>query len=202
MQENSLPGIVLTLIVCNPDLKLFFCLRSIRINTVIWWFDEFSRDHQIETHPNACAKHSNRHLRQYQLRTILPDLYLMLTKVNSYTVCHAYSDKTVGLFRSHDIQTACMVLQWNPGQSQANPLITYLYEPLQWRLFQKVEYQAYLQLEKAAWVVACSSWGTETSSHKSSLDPDLHVHSSFATEYCPYHTQSRVYDQFDHQGGL
>ena len=24
MQENSLPGIVLTLIVCNPDLKLFF----------------------------------------------------------------------------------------------------------------------------------------------------------------------------------
>ena len=30
MQENSLPRIILTLIVCKPDLKLFFCLRSIR----------------------------------------------------------------------------------------------------------------------------------------------------------------------------
>ena len=35
MQENSLPGIVLILIVCNLDLKLFFCLRSIRINIVL-----------------------------------------------------------------------------------------------------------------------------------------------------------------------
>ena len=34
MEENSLPGIVLTLIVRKPDLKLFFWLRSIRINTV------------------------------------------------------------------------------------------------------------------------------------------------------------------------
>ena len=35
MEENSLPGIVLTLIVHKPDLELFFCMRSIRINTVV-----------------------------------------------------------------------------------------------------------------------------------------------------------------------
>ena len=33
-EENSLPGIFMTLIVCMPDLKLFFGFRFISINTV------------------------------------------------------------------------------------------------------------------------------------------------------------------------
>ena len=36
MEENSLPGIVLTLIARKSDMKLFsFCLHSIGINTVV-----------------------------------------------------------------------------------------------------------------------------------------------------------------------